>query len=353
MFRKIIVAVVLVFTGAMSSGQTTELTIENPGSKESRGVLLQAAFLCRGEPVRLHEGKQVRGWRNFTVTCPSGRSGKFSCKFGNEIEFIDFGGGEVPMTNNMSEVSHTPACLRGEVSQSQEDQMKQAINNSCLGQTLTKEDKTSFANIYNSALGGSQKTSPAKNQKATSPQYTETPPTKLDGSSPYANKFATMQKNAESGSAFDQALLASSYENGSRGAPVDKEKAAEYYFRAQHSSPENPLFMYWVGRVYDKGIGLPFDPREAARWYIEAAMRGYGGGAYAMGFLIGKTKQDKVEAMKWFLIAEILATKVELEKISTQNEKLKGRLSKPELSAAKAMAKDWIKEVKNKFKKYN
>lgn len=155
--------------------------------------------------------------------------------------------------------------------------------------------------------------------------------------------FEEVKERAENGSHADQSYLASMYEEGAQGAPKDLEKAAEWYLRAAEDKSAEHLS--WVGRIYDQGIGVPQDHREAYRWYYEAAMKGYAVAAYSLGYLVARTKQDKVETFKWFMVSLELSDPTMTEKLKPMLEKLKSRMAKPEISAAVALADKWLKEM--------
>jgi formylglycine-generating enzyme required for sulfatase activity len=159
--------------------------------------------------------------------------------------------------------------------------------------------------------------------------------------SAFSQSFEEVKKKAENGDRFSQSFLASMYEEGRAGAPQDHEKAAEWYLRAAEDG--NPEHLSWVGRIYDKGIGVPKDFREAYRWYLEAAIKGYSPAAYSLGYLIGKTKQDKVETLKWIMVSQGLNNDPAFGKNLGQTvTKIKSRMAKAEVSAATAEAKKWL-----------
>lgn len=54
-----------------------------------------------------------------------------------------------------------------------------------------------------------------------------------------------------------------------QGTEKDYERAAEAYRHAQHQI--NPQAMFNLGYMYEHGLGLPFDPHLAKRYYDQAA----------------------------------------------------------------------------------
>lgn len=74
--------------------------------------------------------------------------------------------------------------------------------------------------------------------------------------------------------------LAHTYAVGKNGVPVDDEKAA--YYTEIHAQTGAPLSMVLTGLHYAKGIGVPANAQEAAKWFNAA---GVGNAEGAMNFL--------------------------------------------------------------------
>jgi TolA-binding protein len=64
---------------------------------------------------------------------------------------------------------------------------------------------------------------------------------------------------------------------------------------------------YVLGMIYEQGLGVPANDRQAVEWYQAAAVRGHAGAQYMLGvhLQIGLgTTVDVPEAYKWLLLAE-------------------------------------------------
>lgn len=107
---------------------------------------------------------------------------------------------------------------------------------------------------------------------------------------------------ANSGDAYSQYLVAFAYDKGV-GVPKDLAEAAKWYRKAAEGG--NPRSMATLGRLYERGLGgLTTDDSQAVNWYRKAAEAGEAsamtnlGSMYAAG--LGGLAMDDVEAVKWF-----------------------------------------------------
>ena len=65
----------------------------------------------------------------------------------------------------------------------------------------------------------------------------------------------------------------------------------------------NANAQFFLGVMYDKGLGVPQDYAEALQWYRKAAEQGNAGAQHNLGFMYAKGEgvaQDYGEAMKWY-----------------------------------------------------
>lgn len=65
----------------------------------------------------------------------------------------------------------------------------------------------------------------------------------------------------------------------------------------------DPEAMYYVGQIYEKGLGTSPDPAQAAGWYRRAAEKGDGASAVALGSLYEQgagVERNEVEALGWY-----------------------------------------------------
>ncbi|MBT3787617.1 MAG: sel1 repeat family protein [Alphaproteobacteria bacterium] len=105
--------------------------------------------------------------------------------------------------------------------------------------------------------------------------------------------------------------------------------------------------MSFLGRMYDKGLGVPKNPTESVRWHQAAAKKGNGFSAnqVALAHLRGVgVRQDPVQAEMWFTIAIQRgfgwANRKSLEKKLTREQAMRGR----------KMAADFMKKNNMEYK---
>jgi len=150
------------------------------------------------------------------------------------------------------------------------------------------------------------------------------------------DKWLTLQKEAEAGSAEAQNNLGNMYANG-QGFPNDDVKAVEWYQKAAvqglAEAQFNLGFMYangqgvlkdkakaveWyqkaavqglavaqndLGAMYDNGQGVSKDETKAVEWYQKAALQGYADAQTNLGAMYAHGKgvpKDDVKAVEWY-----------------------------------------------------
>lgn len=88
---------------------------------------------------------------------------------------------------------------------------------------------------------------------------------------------------------------------------------------------------YYVGQMFEKGLGVPPDFAAAASWYLKAAEQGYGAAQVALGSLYETGRgvpEDEQEALRWYRRAAGLAEDlvvlqgVEYEELTAAEEQL-------------------------------
>jgi TPR repeat protein len=96
----------------------------------------------------------------------------------------------------------------------------------------------------------------------------------------------------------------------------------------------NAEAQYKLGRMYEEGLGLPQDSKEAAKWYLKAAEKGNAQAQYKMGTLytLGKgVPKDRLEAAKWLGKAAQQGYEPVKQQIQETGTKLKDQLMKDPL----------------------
>ncbi len=96
----------------------------------------------------------------------------------------------------------------------------------------------------------------------------------------------------------------------------------------------NAEAQYKMGRMYDEGLGVTQDYKEAAKWYRKAAEKGNAHAQYQMGTLCAQGKgvpKDRIEAAKWFGKAAQQGYEPVKQQIQEAGTKLKDQLLKDPL----------------------
>ncbi len=97
---------------------------------------------------------------------------------------------------------------------------------------------------------------------------------------------------------------------------------------------------YRVGMMYERGEGIPVQPKQAANWYRKAAEQAYSHAQIALGMLYAKGQgvlQDYVQAHMWL----ILASAEGVIEASKERDKLAEKMTPVQIAEAQRMAREW------------
>lgn len=110
----------------------------------------------------------------------------------------------------------------------------------------------------------------------------------------------------------------------------------------------DPVAMYYLGIIYDRGFGVPVDHVEAAKWFEKGAVRGDSLSAYHFGKMAETGKgvpKDPVAAHLWFTIS---AQKAPNERDAAYTlrdiRKLERSMTPEQIAQAKQLAAAWKPE---------
>ena len=87
------------------------------------------------------------------------------------------------------------------------------------------------------------------------------------------------------------------------GSESDKQFIEATQVKADQGNAEA---RYWLGGMYDLGIGAPKDDKEAVKWYRLAADQGHAKTQFNLGVMYAYGRgvpKDEKEAVKWFRLA--------------------------------------------------
>lgn len=159
----------------------------------------------------------------------------------------------------------------------------------------------------------------------------------------YSDAMRWYQDAAAAGNARAQFLLAVKYEAGI-DAPKDLVAARTWYARAAEQN--HPLAQFKLALMLEQGIGGVADPAAAVGWYESAALVGLAPAQYnlAVAYLNGAgATRDRARAFAWLAMAE----RAGLEPAAELKSRLEDEFLPDELSAARALAKEYADKVPN------
>jgi TPR repeat protein len=96
----------------------------------------------------------------------------------------------------------------------------------------------------------------------------------------------------------------------------------------------NAEAQYKLAKMYEEGLGLAQDSKEAAKWYLKSAGKGHSHAQYKMGtmYTLGKgVPKDRLEGAKWFGKAAQQGYEPVKQQIQETGTKLKDQLLKDPL----------------------
>ena len=145
----------------------------------------------------------------------------------------------------------------------------------------------------------------------------------------YAESVSWLRKAAEGGDQDAQVLLANALING----PVPHDYTNARHWCEMAAKQHSPVAEYCLGIIYDQGLGVEKNPKEAIKWYTLAAEWGNARAMEALGHIYstGQTgKVDRVEAYVWLVRAASKGDQPALQAAA----KLKSEMDKKELAKA-------------------
>jgi hypothetical protein len=149
---------------------------------------------------------------------------------------------------------------------------------------------------------------------------------------------------AEQGHASAQYFLGTMYDGG-LGVPQDDAEAAKWYRLAAEQGLAEA--QYNLGVRYRKGDGVPQDYAEAVKWYRLAAEQGLAEAQSNLGVMYGYgqgVQQDYVQAHMWFNLAasRYPASKAEARDKAVRNrDGVASTMTPAQIAEAEKLAQEW------------
>jgi hypothetical protein len=149
------------------------------------------------------------------------------------------------------------------------------------------------------------------------------------------------RKAAAQGSATAQGFLGVLYEEGI-GVPRDPKEAVKWFRKAADQG--DAVAQKYLGDVYRQGSAVRADFREAMKWYGKAAQQGDGTAQAMLGLMYERgmgVKPDAVQAYKWYTIAMSHLEGGDRENMMQVRERVSAGMSAAEIEKAEQLASAW------------
>ena len=146
---------------------------------------------------------------------------------------------------------------------------------------------------------------------------------------------------AEQGWAGAQAVLALMYDRG-LGVPQDYKEAAHWYLAAAEQG--FPSAQNRLARMYESGEGVTQDHQEAVRWYQEAAAQEDALAQFNLGGMYAKGEgvpQDYIQAHMWCNLAASRQTGDERETTDKRRDAIAEKMTPEQIAEAQRLAREW------------
>lgn len=168
-----------------------------------------------------------------------------------------------------------------------------------------------------------------------------------------AQSVVTLKKQARSGSAYEQFILGTMYNQGI-SVQQDYARAVFWYRKAAEQGYADAQGN--LCEMYGDGHGVPQDYAQALAWCRKAAEQGLAPAQYSLGasYYQGHgVPQDYAEAYFWFDVAEagkFKSSNVKQEDVYKYRDEAATHLSPDELTSAQERARQWFESHPSKSK---
>lgn len=155
-------------------------------------------------------------------------------------------------------------------------------------------------------------------------------------------KLNELRPLAANGDARAQYELGFMYDRG-LGVPQNYKEAASWYLKAAEQG--NASAQFYLGQMYDVGKGVPQGYQEAASWYSKAAEQGEALAQLYLGFLYDHGQGvpvDMVQAYKWYSLAAAAGNEIAPQSKKTAEAKMTPK----EVKEAQALTDEWLAQHK-------
>ena len=212
-----------------------------------------------------------------------------------------------------------------------------------MGNTVTKIFlKSILAAIFLVISSGTQAGMPDEHHSHEHKKDTPAPAHCDDPSIGAKDKLEELRPLAANGDASAQYALGFMYDRG-LGVRQDYKEAASWYRKAAEQG--NASAQFHIGQMCDIGNGVPQSYEEAASWYREAAEQGEALAQLYLGFLYDHGQGvpvDTMQAYKWYSLAAAAGNE-----IAPKNKTItEARMTPNEIKEAQVLVDEWLAQHK-------
>ena len=154
----------------------------------------------------------------------------------------------------------------------------------------------------------------------------------------YLYAFDEFRALALGGDAAAQYRLGVMYAKG-QGVPQDDKQAAAWYIKA--AIQDDAMAQFAIAEMYRQGIGVPQDEKQARTWYLEAADHGFPKAQYTVGLMYANGEgvpRDFIQAYKWLSLAGEMAI--------SSKEWVEEKMTPEQIKKAQTLAQEWLAKFK-------
>lgn len=154
----------------------------------------------------------------------------------------------------------------------------------------------------------------------------------------YLYAFDEFRPLAISGDAVAQYWLGVMYAKG-QGVPQDDKQAASWYLKAALQDETRAQFA--IAEMYREGVGVPKNEKQATTWYLEAADHGFPKAQYTVGLMYAKGQgmpQDLIQGYKWLSLAGEIAI--------SSKKWVEEQMTPDQIKKGQTLAQEWLAKFK-------
>jgi len=151
--------------------------------------------------------------------------------------------------------------------------------------------------------------------------------------------MADCKVKAEEGHFFAQHRLGTLYDRGV-GVPQDHKQAVKWFRKSAEQGFDGAQLN--LGWLYQSGEGVPQDHKQAAKWIRKAAEQGFAPAQYSLSLSYAKGNAVPEDYVLAHMYANLAAANGSVDAVKLR-ESLATTMTRPQLSEAQKLAREWMK----------